>query len=234
ANQAAFAMLASVFGTGIGDWLSGVLAAPVIEEIAKGAALLLLFVQNAGEFDYVTDGGVYAAMVGLGLAMTENAVYYGRVWDTTSLSAVFVLRGVVGPFAHPLFTAMTGVGIGLARERHGASGTWVAPAIGFALAVLLHSLWNAAASANLLFPATYFLIMVPAFVAALIVVVRSTRREVAILRRHLRPLVDEGCLRGSEVDAICTLRGRARALLGALRADGLRGVARRRRFHDDL
>src|SRR5690554_960500 len=234
ANQAAFAMLASVFGTGIGDWLSGVLAAPVIEEIAKGAALLLLFVHHDDEFDNVTDGVVYAAMVGLGFAMTENAVYYGRVWDTTSLSAVFVLRGVIGPFAHPLFTAMTGVGIGIARERHGTSGTWAAPAVGFTLAVLLHSLWNAAASANLLFPAAYFFIMVPAFVAALIVVARSTRREVAILRRHLRPLVDEGCLTETELEGLCTLRGRIRAHLRALRRGGLQGLARRRRLHDDL
>src|SRR5690606_8155943 len=234
ANQAAFAMLASVFGTGIGDWLSGVLAAPVIEEIAKGAALLLLFVHHDDEFDNVTDGVVYAAMVGLGFAMTENAVYYGRVWDTTSLSTVFVLRGVIGPFAHPLFTAMTGVGVGLARERHGTGGTWAAPAIGFTIAVLLHALWNAAASANLRFPATYLVIMVPAFLAALLAVVRSTRREVAILRRHLGPFVAEGCLPAGELESICTLRGRVRALFGALRRGGLRGLARRRRFHEDL
>jgi hypothetical protein len=191
-------------------------------------------VHHDDEFDNVTDGVVYAAMVGLGFAMTENAVYYGRVWDTTSLSAVFVLRGLIGPFAHPLFTAMTGVGIGLARERHGASGTWAAPATGFTLAVLLHALWNAAASANLLFPTAYLIIMVPAFLAALVVVVRSTRREVAILRRHLGPLVEEGCLAAVEVETICTLRGRVRALLGALVRSGPRGFLRRRRFHDDL
>ncbi len=234
ANQAAFTMLAGVFGAATGDWLSGVLAAPVIEETAKGMALLLLFVHHDDEFDNVTDGVVYAAMVGLGFAMTENAVYYGRVWDTTSLSTVYVLRGVIGPFAHPLFTAMTGVGVGIARERHGSRGTWAAPAIGFAVAVLLHSLWNAAASANLLFPAAYVIIMVPAFVAALIVVVRSTRREVAILRRHLGPFVEEGCLHAAEVERLCTLRGRVGALFGALRAGGLRGLARRRRFHDDV
>lgn len=234
ANQAAFTMLAGVFGPVAGDWLSGVLAAPIIEETAKGAVLLLLFVHHDDEFDNVTDGVVYAAMAGLGFAMTENAVYYGRAWDTASLSGVFVLRGVIGPFAHPLFTAMTGVGIGLAREWHGRRGTWAAPAAGFTLAVLLHALWNAAASAGLLFPTAYGVIMVPAFAAALIVVVRSTRREVAILRRHLQPLIEEGCLAAVEVETICTLRGRVRALSGALWRGGLRGLARRRRFHDDL
>lgn len=234
ANQAAFAMLAGLFGADAGDLLSGVLAAPAIEETAKGAALLLLFVHHDDEFDNVTDGVVYAAMVGLGFAMTENALYYGRVWNTTSLSAVFVLRGVLGPFAHPLFTAMTGVGIGLARERHGTRGSWTAPAIGFGLAVLLHAVWNAAASAHLLFPAAYVVIMVPAFLAALVVCVRSTRREVAILRRHLRPFVDDGVIAPAEVRTVCTLRGRIRALLAALRAGGLRGLARRRRFHDDI
>ncbi|MGH7445722.1 MAG: PrsW family intramembrane metalloprotease, partial [Longimicrobiales bacterium] len=200
ANRVAFALLAGAFGAGAGDLLSGVLAAPAIEEAAKGVALLLLFLHHDDEFDNVTDGVVYAAMIGLGFAMTENALYYGRVWDTGALSSVFVLRGVIGPFAHPLFTAMTGVGVGIARERHGHGGSWIAPAIGFALAVLLHALWNAAASAQILFPTTYLVIMVPAFVAALFTVRRSGRREVDLLRTHLAPLVADGTFDNAQLD----------------------------------
>ena len=31
--------------------------------------------------------------------------------------AVLILRGVLSPFAHPLFTSMTGIGCGLAATR---------------------------------------------------------------------------------------------------------------------
>lgn len=233
ANRMAFTLLAGAFGAGAGDLLSGVLAAPAIEETAKGIALLLLFLHHDDEFDNVTDGVVYAAMIGLGFAMTENALYYGRVWDTEALSSVFVLRGVIGPFAHPLFTAMTGVGIGIARERHGHDGSWIAPAVGFALAVLLHALWNAAASAHVLFPTTYLVIMVPAFLAALFTVRRSGRREVDVLRTHLAHLVeDETTFDGAQLDGLCTQRGRIRALIRAYRSDGLKGLRAQRRFHD--
>ncbi len=233
-NRMAFTVLSGMFGVGAGDMISGVLAAPAIEEAAKGIALLLLFLHHDDEFDNVTDGVVYAAMIGLGFAMTENALYYGRVWNTESLSAVFVLRGVIGPFAHPLFTAMTGVGIGFARERHGQGGSWIAPLIGFTLAILLHALWNAAASANVLFPTTYLVVMVPAFLAALFTVRRSAHREIVILRTHLAPLVEDGTITAAEVDTLCTVRGRARALLGALRDGGPKGLKARRGFHDAL
>src|SRR6266852_4755448 len=53
-------------------------AAPFVEEIAKGCALLMLFLWKRDEFDNVTDGIIYAAMVGLGFAMMENVQYYAR------------------------------------------------------------------------------------------------------------------------------------------------------------
>lgn len=233
-NRLVFMMLTGIFGAGAADLLSGTLAAPAIEEVAKGTALLLLFLHHDDEFDNVTDGVVYAAMIGLGFAMTENALYYGRAWDTASLSQLFLIRGVVGPFAHPLFTAMTGIGVGLARERHGQNGSWLAPLIGLAAAVLLHALWNGAASAQLLFPTAYLLVMVPAFLAALFTVGRSGRREVGILRTHLAPFVAEGTLDTAGLDALCTLRGRIRANVVAWREDGLHGLTERRAFHDTI
>lgn len=231
ANGAAFTVLAGTFGARTGDLLTGVMAAPAIEEIAKGIALLLLFVHHDDEFDNVTDGVVYAAMIGLGFAMTENALYYGRALEGGALTRVFLLRGVVGPFAHPLFTAMTGIGIGIARERHGRDGTWIAPALGLIGAILLHAVWNGAATAHMLYPVAYLLVMVPAFVAALYVAGRSARREAAVIRMELSPLVSTGLLERRDVDALCTVRGRLRALFAALRTAGIRGWQARRRFH---
>jgi protease PrsW len=100
--------------------------APVVEELAKCFALLVLFRELKDEFDGVVDGVVYAAMVGLGFAMIENVQYYGAAISEGVESSVvtFVLRGVVSPFAHPLFTAMFGIGLGYVRERHGHPRSW--------------------------------------------------------------------------------------------------------------
>ncbi|MBA2524784.1 MAG: PrsW family intramembrane metalloprotease, partial [Pyrinomonadaceae bacterium] len=60
-----------------GQAFGAVISAPIVEETAKALILFLLFFQK-DEFDGVVDGIVYAAMAGLGFAMTENIQYYGR------------------------------------------------------------------------------------------------------------------------------------------------------------
>ena len=217
----------------VGGLLTSVLWAPVVEEAAKGVALLLLVLQARDEFDGVTDGVVYAAMVGLGFAMIENVQYYGRAaaGGRDASLAVFLLRGVVAPFAHPLFTAMTGIGLGLARERPGGARAVLAPLAGFAGAVLLHAGWNLAAGLDAAFAPTYLVVMVPVFVGTLALVRRSLGREARVIREQLAPLVDGGVLTAAELDALCTLRGRAEAALRAARAAGVPGWRRRAAFH---
>ena len=238
---AAFALLANsvvdaVARDAVGDLgglLTTVLWAPVVEELAKGVALVLLLFQASDEFDGLTDGVVYAAMVGLGFAMLENVQYYGRaVADGRDASlGVFLLRGVVAPFAHPLFTAMTGIGLGIARERPGTARAALAPFAGFAAAVVLHAGWNLAASLDAAFAPTYVVVMLPVFVGTLALVRRSLGREARVLRDQLAPLVAEGTLTDAELHALCTLRGRAEAALQAARAHGLTGWRRRAAFH---
>src|SRR3954470_20760353 len=51
--------------------------------------------------------------------MTENILYYGKARTTAESGGplvAFIMRGVVSPFAHPFFTSMTGIGLGLARQ----------------------------------------------------------------------------------------------------------------------
>jgi len=98
-----------------------VFSAPLVEESAKGLALLILFFWKKDEFDDVIDGIVYAAMVGLGFAMGENILYYGRellAGGIVGSLSLFVLRGMLAPFSHPLFTSMTGIGLGLAPQSN--------------------------------------------------------------------------------------------------------------------
>jgi RsiW-degrading membrane proteinase PrsW (M82 family) len=217
----------------LGGLLTSVLWAPVVEEAAKGVALLLLMRQARDDFDGVTDGVVYAAMVGLGFAMLENVQYYGRAaaGGVDASVAVFLLRGVVSPFAHPLFTAMTGIGVGLARERPGGPTALLAPLAGFVGAVLLHAGWNLAASLDAAFAPTYVVVMMPVFVATLALVRRSLGREALVIREQLAPLVADGLLTAAELDALCTLRGRTAASLRAARRAGVPGWRRRIAFH---
>jgi RsiW-degrading membrane proteinase PrsW (M82 family) len=232
ANSAADAAARLVIGDAAG-LATAVLWAPVVEEVAKGAALLVVFAQARDEFDNVTDGVVYAAMVGLGFAMTENVLYYGRaVTDGPEASlAAFLLRGVAAPFAHPLFSAMLGIGLGIARERSTAGTPVLLPLAGLAAAVLLHAAWNLAAGLGDVFPAVYLLVMVPVFLGTLAVVRGSLRREARVIREQLAPFRDDGTLSDEELDALCTLGGRTAALLRAARRGGVAGWRRRTAFH---
>jgi RsiW-degrading membrane proteinase PrsW (M82 family) len=225
------AMLASVAGAAAGSTLTAVLSAPLVEELAKGFALFALFGKR-DEFDNVTDGIIYAAMIGLGFAMTENVLYYGRAMATNAdPAAVFFVRGILGPFSHPLFTSMTGIGLGLARESDRRATKWLAPLAGLAAAMLLHAIWNLAASFGAVFFAAYLFVMFPAFIGVIVVALFSLRRETLIIRRHLERVVADGVLSAEEIEVVTSVRRRIGASARALFRGGPRQWMARRRFH---
>ena len=126
--------------------------APLTEEATKGAFLLLLLWWRRHELDGVLDGIVYAGMVGIGFAFTENILYLAAAYDgtdglgpggTDALTGTFILRCLISPFAHPLFTVFTGIGVGLAITSRRSVVRLLAPVVGFLAASLLHGLWNA-------------------------------------------------------------------------------------------
>jgi protease PrsW len=238
-----FAMIFNAVGESIFDAFAGpeqaamltpVLAAPFVEELAKGAALVMLFLWRRDEFDNVTDGIIYAAMVGLGFAMTENVQYYASALASdggAGAIGVFFLRGVLGPFSHPLFTSMTGIGLGIARESDRKGVRFVAPLAGLIGAMLLHAAWNLATNFGLVFFAAYFLLMVPAFFAVIAVAVFSLRREATIIRKHLQSLVADRVLSHDDVIVVTSVRKRIGASTRALFDGGLGKCLARRRFH---
>ncbi|MCP2341264.1 PrsW family intramembrane metalloprotease [Actinomadura rupiterrae] len=139
-----------IFGEVKGHFISATFGAPVIEESLKGAVLFGLLWWRRNEIDGFADGIMYACMVGLGFAMMENITYYMRAFDqggAQQLQAVFILRGVVAPLSHPLFTSMTGIGVAWAATHR--RGRVLAPILGLLGAMLLHGLWNGAASMGL-------------------------------------------------------------------------------------
>ena len=116
-----------------GQTASAVIFAPIVEESAKALILFIIFFWKKDEFDGVIDGIVYAALVALGFAMTENIQYYGKAalqGGGAGLTLIFIIRGAFAPFSHPLFTSMTGIGLGLARQSTNMAVKFITPVLG--------------------------------------------------------------------------------------------------------
>lgn len=120
--------------------------APVIEEILKGFAVVLVFLIFRNEFDSILDGIVYAGVTALGFAASENAYYiytYGFAeegWQGFR-SLAFIRLGLVG-WQHPFYTAFVGIGLATARLNRNVIVKLVAPALGFGAAIGAHALHN--------------------------------------------------------------------------------------------
>lgn len=217
----------------VGDIVGAVVSAPIVEESAKALILLIIFFWKKDEFDGIVDGIVYAGMVGLGFAMTENILYYGRAVQKGPdfLKLVWVMRGIAAPFSHPLFTSMTGIGLGWARQSHSTFTKVVAPVGGFILAVLMHAAWNGSAAfgGGAGFFVTYFMVMGPAFIITLMVIHFSLRREGRIVQQFLYPDYRKGLFDQREFEKLCTVRGRLGMSWTALWSYGFSGWRMRMR-----
>src|SRR5438132_1139138 len=196
----------------VGENFGAVISAPIVEESAKAFILLILFFWKKDEFDGIIDGIVYAGMVGLGFAMTENILYYGRAVQVGlgSLTLIFILRGMAAPFSHPLFTSMTGIGLGWSRQSDNGFVKVTMPVLGFMLAILMHATWNGSATygRGVGFFVAYFMIMGPAFIITLMVIFFSLRREGRIVRQFLYRDYQRGVFDPQEYEQLCTIHGR--------------------------
>lgn len=204
--------------------VGAVISAPLVEEFFKGLALLILFLWKREEFEGVVDGVVYASMVALGFAMTENFQYYGNALaqgGAFDLSVTFVLRGIMSPFSHPLFTSFTGIGLGLARQSDNPLAKFLAPPLGLAVAMALHATWNGTATIHVgAWFLAYLLIMLPAGLAVLVIVGFSLRHEGGLLRTYLAPEVNEGRMSTADYQYLQSVWGRINKATAALFAGG--------------
>jgi RsiW-degrading membrane proteinase PrsW (M82 family) len=128
----------SIVAVAAGEVAATVVSAPIVEELLKGAGVL--WAVKRAQVDSVMDGIVYAGWVAAGFAAVENAQYFMLAADEGVLGTVVVLRGVLAPFAHPLFTIWIGVTVGRAMVRGGNPVLGALP--GLVVAMLLHALWN--------------------------------------------------------------------------------------------
>ncbi len=210
----------SALGSSTGDTLTGIISAPFIEEATKGLGVLVIWQLFRKEFDSVVDGIVYAGVVALGFAAVENVDYYGRSFienGFAGLFSTFLLRGILAPFSHVLFTSMTGIGCGIARETHKAAVKLIAPLAGYVAAMFLHALWNTLASfSSQVFFAGYFILQMPLFLAFVGLIVYLVKREGGILRQTLAVEVQRGLISQQQLDTVVSIFRRSGWVWSAL------------------
>lgn len=178
------------FGEIFGETASGVISAPVFEEGSKGLGVLLVLIFLRKEFDDILDGIVYAGTIALGFATVENVLYYGHgllEGGSDKLIAVFILRGLLSPFAHVTFTSMTGIGCGISRESHNKTVRIMMPVLGYLCAVTLHAFWNGMAflGGDDVFRRGYIVLEVPFFLLFVGFIGYVTYRQNKILKEML-------------------------------------------------
>jgi protease PrsW len=226
------------------DQVTAIVVAPITEEFAKGVFVVAFWLLHRREFDGIVDGVVLAGFSALGFAFTENILYFGRAFidgiagsgaveaGLISSVATFVVRGILSPFAHPLFTAMIGFGVAVAASAHRRTRQVGAVFAGFCAAVLLHATWNFSAALGEAFLFVYPLLMVPVFGLAVWLATWSRLREGHLLARHLPAYVAAGWLAPHEVRLLSSLSMRRRLKADAARLGGAEMARATTEYHE--
>ncbi|WP_411103807.1 PrsW family intramembrane metalloprotease [Streptomyces sp. cmx-4-9] len=213
------------------DQLGSVAVAPVVEESAKAAALLLVFTFRRRAFTGPADGFVLAGFTATGFAFTENVLYLGNAFgedlaEGTGMldsvtAATFFVRIVVSPFAHPLFTVLTGLGLGAAAVSARRSRRIGLPLLGLALAMGMHALWNGSSRLGEYgFYLVYGSVMVPVFVLLVVAAVRIRRGRLRAVAAELSVYAAAGWFTRAEVPALASVPARSLACALARRTGG--------------
>ncbi len=183
------------------------------EETVKGLGLLLLFFVLRDEFDNVTDGIVYGALIGAGFAMVENFFYF--LQNPKDIYILIVGRIVLGWLVHSTYTICFGIALGSIRHTCVHWKHIVLPLSGYILSVGLHTLFDFINSlVKALLPAysknptvtTFAHIAIvgdyiPLFIAQLgilYILIKALAHEASIIREFLASEVSSGTIRVGE------------------------------------
>jgi RsiW-degrading membrane proteinase PrsW (M82 family) len=240
---------ASLFGRlGLPDALVAVLVAPFIEESMKALGPILLVWRRRSEWSGITDGIVYCGMSALGFAMVENVLYlgkhgyatgveeYGPATGLQNLFLIFIVRILFTGFAHPLFTSMTGIGLGVSSRSGDRRVRWLAPIAGLLLAMILHGTFNllptlaSVLSQPLIMLYGYLGFMIPLFFAMVGFAIALRGWEGRLTERVLPFYVRTGWFAPPEVAALGSLGRRHSARQWARRVAGPSGQKAMRSF----
>jgi RsiW-degrading membrane proteinase PrsW (M82 family) len=207
---------------GPGQGLSTSFNAALFEELAKGLAVLLLYLVMRHQFNDIVDGIVYGALVGLGFNFVESLAYMAQ----HGLIAQFYVRQMLGLFTgHTTYTALIGAGIGAARQQSAVWKRVVVIVCGFTAAIGAHFLWDASALTSFLphtdnavlevlvyLPLRVLFIDGPFTLVLLVLLFVGLHREGRILTAQLQAeaALGEGTVLPEEVPVLASPRKRAR------------------------
>lgn len=220
-NTGVMLVMVAAGSTGTAAQVWGATAvAPVVEEGIKALGVLLIFLVWRRSFNGPVDGLVYAATVAAGFAFVENILYFGSTMAATAgtdgggdaVVAVFMMRGLMSPFAHLLFTACTGLALGTAAERSRFAWLWAFP-VGLVFAIVLHGLWNGSTFVGdgTGFITLYILFQVPLFLCTVGLAFWLRRREARVVRERLSEYAAALWFAPAEVTMLSSLRARRQA-----------------------
>lgn len=221
ANSFATRWIATTADPTSADTLGATVIAPIVEESAKAAAVLLVFLFRRRDFTGIVDGVVIAGVTATGFAFTENILYLGTAFGTDQLTgdrgftsvtaATFFVRIVMSPFAHPLFTVLTGIGFGIAAlspDRQHIRRVLV-PLTGLLLAMGMHAIWNGSSTFGQYgFFEVYGVFMVPMFGLLTWLAVWTRQRELRTVREELPVYVFAGWLTPAEPFVLGSMKAR--------------------------
>jgi RsiW-degrading membrane proteinase PrsW (M82 family) len=214
------------------------LNAGITEETIKGLGLILLLFILRDEFDNVTDGIVYGALIGAGFAMVENFGYFA---SNSNNVLVFLIVGriILGWLGHSTFTACFGAALGYIRHTRSRWKQLLIPLLGYLLAVGLHTFFDfvdfqvselirTAPADSLAFNYALIAIIgnyIPPFLAQMGLVyllMKSLAHEAAVIREFLAVEVSSGVVQVSEYALLQHSFQRTRRERQVLREQGIR------------
>lgn len=168
------------------DFVTSVVTGPLVEETGKGIGVLVLILAARKLLTRPAQGGVLGALVGLGFAWGEDVGYYVSALENgmSGLWESFLVRAILGAYAHAIFTGVFGYALAWAvlRAQNVLVGL-LAAAGGFVGALALHAQANGVGflapedSWNL----TYGAIEIPVLVVSVALLVWGLRRHRATL-----------------------------------------------------
>ena len=212
-NDAVLSLYSKAFGASFAfDW-GAALTAPINEELAKGAGVLLLLVLAPRLIRSPFDGLILGAFIGLGFQISEDISYawigaansfgdVGAAWQTIiartlgSIPSHWMYTGIFGAgliwfIGRPDVPARKGLGAGLMLT-----------------AMVMHGLWDASAAIagdNVIsiLPGIIALVLISVFVW---VYENSEGIEREWMRELMAPEVDRGVVTPDELDALAGTR----------------------------
>jgi RsiW-degrading membrane proteinase PrsW (M82 family) len=140
-------IVTEVLGPDAVTLIAAPLSAPIVEEVAKAAGVVLIFWMLRREFDGMRDGFVYGALVGVGFNWFEAPLYVMQGYAEQGVAPyslqLGLRHGLLGLGGHAMFTGLFGLFLGLAVQTSRIWLRLLAPLLGLLLAVGAHLINNA-------------------------------------------------------------------------------------------